>query len=208
MGHGDRISLISVESGGAVAMNFQFRRAGPGDAAALSNLAFRSKASNGYDTAFMEACRAELTFTANTMEAGETWLVETGGELAGFIDVRLQDGAAEVFAMFVEPGLKRNGLGRALWQQLETAARNLGADTVMLDADPAAVPFYEAMGCTVVGESPSGSIPGRMLPRLRKTLRGRLRRARLPSQCSLHDRGDSDRRLRPATDRGAVGLGR
>ena len=151
-------------------MDLQFRRARPEDAEALSSLAFRSKASNGYDEAFMEACRAELTCSACTMAAGETWLAETGGELAGFIDVRLQDGAAEVFAMFVEPGLKRNGLGRALWQQLETAARSLGADAVMMDADPAAVPFYEAMGCTVVGESPSGSIPGRMLPRMGKRL--------------------------------------
>ncbi|MEE4237286.1 MAG: GNAT family N-acetyltransferase [Anderseniella sp.] len=151
-------------------MNFQFRRARSEDAEALSGLAFRSKASNGYDTAFMEACRAELTVSAKTMAAGETWLAETGGELAGFIDVRLQDGAAEVFGMFVEPGLKRSGLGRALWQQLEQIARSLGVDTVMLDADPAAVPFYEAMGCTVIGEAPSGSIPGRALPRMRKTM--------------------------------------
>lgn len=152
-------------------MNFQFRRARPEDAEALSSLAFRSKASNGYDAAFMEACRAELTYSASTMAAGETWLAETGGELAGFIDVRLRDGAAEVFAMFVEPGLKRHGLGRALWKQVEAAACRLGADTITLDADPAAVPFYEAMGCSVIGEAPSGSIPGRMLPRLRKTLR-------------------------------------
>ncbi len=143
----------------------------PDDAEALSELAFRSKASNGYDATFMDACRVELTFSAATMAAGETWLAELDGKLAGFIDVRLVDGVAEVFAMFVEPDLKRGGVGRALWQQLEIAARSLGANAVMLDADPAAVPFYEAMGCFVVGEAPSGSIPGRTLPRLRKTLR-------------------------------------
>ena len=43
------------------------RRANPEDAAALTALAFRSKASNGYDRAFMEACRAELTYSAATM---------------------------------------------------------------------------------------------------------------------------------------------
>jgi GNAT superfamily N-acetyltransferase len=119
----------------------------------------------------MEACRAELTYSAATMARGETWVAELDGKLAGFIDVRLQDGVAEVFAMFVEPGLKRTGVGRALWQQLEASARHLGAVTVMLDADPAAVPFYAAMGCTIAGQAPSGSIPGRVLPRLRKTLR-------------------------------------
>ena len=146
------------------------RRANPEDAAALTSLAFRSKASNGYDAAFMEACRAELTYSAATMAAGETWFAELDGKLSGFIDVRLVDGVAEVFAMFVEPDIKRSGIGRALWHQLEIAARSLGANTVMLDADPAAVPFYEAMGCAVIGERPSGSIRGRMLPRMRKRL--------------------------------------
>jgi len=146
------------------------RRANPEDAAALTALAFRSKASNGYDRAFMEACRAELTYSAATMARGETWVAELDGELAGFIDVRLQDGVAEVFAMFVEPGLKRTGVGRALWQQLEASARHLGAVTVMLDADPAAVAFYEAMGCTIAGQAPSGSIRGRMLPRMGRRL--------------------------------------
>jgi ribosomal protein S18 acetylase RimI-like enzyme len=146
------------------------RRAIADDAAVLTALALRSKASNGYDAAFMEACREELTYSAATQAGGETWVAELGGRLAGFIDVRLVDGAAEVFAMFVEPDLKRSGVGRALWQQLETSARHLGASAVMLDADPAAVAFYQAMGCATIGERPSGSIRGRMLPRMRKTL--------------------------------------
>ena len=41
------------------------------------------------------------------------------------------------------------------------AARAIG-----LDADPHAVGFYEHMGAKVIGEAPSGSIPGRMLPRM------------------------------------------
>jgi hypothetical protein len=49
--------------------------------------------------------------------------------------------------------------------------RVLGAVRVELDSDPFAVGFYEAMRCEVFGETPSDSIPGRMLPRLRKTVR-------------------------------------
>lgn len=136
------------------------RRVNPEDAAALTALALRSKASNGYDAAFMEACREELTYSAATMAGGETWVAELGGRLAGFIDVRLVDGAAEVFAMFVEPGLKRSGVGRALWQQLETSARHLGASTVMLDADPAAVAFYQAMGVPSLASGPPAPFVG------------------------------------------------
>jgi len=36
----------------------------------------------------------------------------------------------------------------------------------MLDADPDAEPFYLHHGARRIGEVPSGSIPGRMLPRL------------------------------------------
>lgn len=36
--------------------------------------------------------------------------------------------------------------------------------------DPFAVAFYEAMGMRITGESPSGSIPGRMLPRMERRL--------------------------------------
>jgi hypothetical protein len=35
-----------------------------------------------------------------------------------------------------------------------------------IDADPGAVPFYERMGAVPAGLVPSGSIPGRFLPRL------------------------------------------
>ncbi len=45
-------------------------------------------------------------------------------------------------------------------------ARALGLSAIDIDADPGAVGFYERMGGRRVGEAPSGSIPGRMLPAL------------------------------------------
>lgn len=40
----------------------------------------------------------------------------------------------------------------------------------MIDAGPGAVGFYQAMGAERAGTAPSGSIPGRTLPRLRYRL--------------------------------------
>jgi len=37
---------------------------------------------------------------------------------------------------------------------------------VVLDADPGAEPFYARFGARRTGEVPSGSIEGRMLPRM------------------------------------------
>ena len=141
------------------------------EAAAVTALAFRSKASNGYDAAFMAACRAELTFDARTFARGETWLCQdAAGAILGFFDLRLEDGTAEVYAFFVEPDYQGQGVGRLLWSKLEARAAALGAQNIGADSDPTAVPFYLRMGMESAGEAPSGSIPGRMLPRLVKAL--------------------------------------
>ncbi len=146
------------------------RRAAAGDADALSDLSFRSKASNGYDADFMEACRDELAVTSATLADGEVWVSETNGKPVGFFDIRLEKDVLEVYSLYVDPDVKRSGFGRILWAALEERAVAMMAKAIELDADPAAVEFYTAMGCSVIGEAPSGSIPGRMLPRMRKWL--------------------------------------
>ena len=62
------------------------------------------------------------------------------------------------------------GVGRALWEKAEALARDAGAAKIGLDSDPYAEGFYLAMGAMRVGEAPSGSIPGRVLPRMTKQL--------------------------------------
>lgn len=146
------------------------RRAVTLDADALSDLSFRSKASNGYDADFMEACRDELAVTPETIADGEVWVSETNGKPVGFFDIRLENAVLEVYSLYVDPDVKRSGVGQILWAALEERAGAMSAKAIELDADPAAVEFYTVMGCSVIGQAPSGSIPGRMLPRMRKWL--------------------------------------
>jgi ribosomal protein S18 acetylase RimI-like enzyme len=136
------------------------------EADVLSRIAFRAKASHGYDAAFMEACRAELTVAPADFATRVFWAAEgSEGKVVGFAGLwRAVDGAAEVDPLYVEPTLQRGGLGRCLWAELEVHARETGVTRIVLDSDPHAVGFYERMGCRVIGEAPSGSIPGRMLP--------------------------------------------
>jgi ribosomal protein S18 acetylase RimI-like enzyme len=157
-------------------MDILIRRARPDEADLLTELSMRSKQSNGYDDAFMEACRDELTVTASRMAAGEYWVAVARGDArpdrdAGICGcVCLVEGAGagegEVHAFFIDPASKRRGIGRRLWRKLVERAAARGFKTLRLDADPAAVPFYRAMGFSVAGEAPSGSIEGRMLPRM------------------------------------------
>lgn len=74
--------------------------------------------------------------------------------------------SGEIHAFFIDPEWKRKGIGRSLWLKLFDRAKARGLAELHLDADPAAVPFYEAMGFQVTGSAPSGSIPGRSLPRM------------------------------------------
>lgn len=147
-------------------MNIEIRRARLDEAEILTDLSMRAKRSNGYDDAFMEACRAELTVTASRMEEGEYWVAEAGS-IRGCVCLReADDGHGEVHAFFIDPEFQRQGIGRLLWFKVIERARGLGIKTLCLDADPRAVTFYQAMGFVVVGEAPSGSIEGRVLPRM------------------------------------------
>ncbi len=142
----------------------------PSEASALTRLAMRSKALWGYDESFMAMCLEELTVHPATIEAGEVWVAEDGDRIVGMVEIVPEGAKTELQNVFVEPGVVRGGIGRALWQHAETRAVALGAERMELDADPNAVGFYQRMGMRIVGESPSGSIPGRMLPRMEKRL--------------------------------------
>ncbi|MBV1865501.1 MAG: GNAT family N-acetyltransferase [Rhodobacteraceae bacterium] len=139
-------------------MPIVIRKAVKSDAKRITDLVFRSKRSNGYDDTFMDACREELTVTGAQL-AGDFWVAEMDG-LKGC--TCLENGKVTTF--FVAPECKRQGIGKLLWDELLTQARRLDLGSLQLDADPAAVPFYQSLGFTVIGEVPSGSIAGRRLP--------------------------------------------
>ena len=146
------------------------RAARADEADALTELAMRAKASWGYDAAFMAACREELTFTPGKMAGLQVWIAEVGGEAAGMIALSLKAGG-EVDAFFVEPAFQGRGVGAALMAELLAAARAAGAEVLEVDADPNSEAIYAKLGFETFSRSPSGSIPGRWLPRMRLRLR-------------------------------------
>jgi GNAT superfamily N-acetyltransferase len=160
-----------LEEGKADAMSkaITVRQARAEEAAALTELAMRAKASWGYDDAFMAACRDELTLTPEKITAWQVWVAEAGGEIAGMIALSLADGA-EVEDFFVEPAFQGRGVGAALMAELLAAARAAGATVLEVDADPNAEAIYAKLGFETFTRSPSGSIPGRWLPRMRMPL--------------------------------------
>ena len=137
---------------------------------ALSALCFKSKAVWGYDSDFMEACRRELSFEPCELQSTSVVVAEQDGRIVGVAQIKVTGSEADLLKLFVEPTVLRSGIGRALFTWATELAISQGADRLSIEADPDAAPFYKRMGAQDVGLAPSGSIPGRMLPRLVKDL--------------------------------------
>ncbi|WP_433380096.1 GNAT family N-acetyltransferase [Streptosporangium sp. CA-115845] len=139
----------------------------------LSELAVRSKAHWGYDEAFMAVCRDELAISASEVEKLRTTVAEHNGRVLGFATLEGNPPEGALGMLFVEPDAIGQGIGRRLFEHAVAAAADLGFARLTIDADPNAEPFYLAMGATRIGATPSGSIPGRLLPLLAITIVGR-----------------------------------
>ncbi len=145
----------------------------PDDAAALSDLALRSKGWWGYSASFLAACRDELTL--DTEQAQRCVLMRFGDQLAGFHLLGEPQRAAgpgrgEISMLFTDPEFIGAGVGRLLFEDAKTAGAQRGWTHLLIASDPHAVGFYCRLGAVPVGERLSGSIPGRSLPLLEVAL--------------------------------------
>lgn len=146
------------------------RPARPEDCPALSELCLLSKGHWGYDAAFLDACRAELTLRPDDLIDMPAYLAETSGRPLGVAQISVDEQVAELEKLFVHPDAMRRGIGRQLFGWATVAARQAGAARLRIAADPGALPFYLSCGADLIGEVPSDSIPGRTLPLLERSL--------------------------------------
>jgi GNAT superfamily N-acetyltransferase len=156
--------FLSKNSG--VEMLLLVREARPDELPGLSDLCLRSKAVWGYDDAFLEACRRELTLQAEELDTTKVVVAEDSNGVAGMVQIKVVRKQADLLKLFVEPHMLRKGIGRQLFDWAVEQARSMGAGRLLIESDPDAAPFYRRMGARDVGVVASGSIPGRLLPRL------------------------------------------
>jgi GNAT superfamily N-acetyltransferase len=141
------------------------RDARENEAELLTGLAFRSKAYWGYSDEFMEACRQELTYTADDIRRLSFAVAECRSKVVGFYALAASSpDEVELEALFVEPSFIGKGCGRALIEHAKRRAAAGGAARLVLQGDPNAERFYRAAGGEPAGTEESASIPGRSLP--------------------------------------------
>jgi GNAT superfamily N-acetyltransferase len=136
------------------------------EAAMLGELCLRSKAVWGYDAAFLETCRAELRPGEAAIADERVHVGELDGAVVGVAEISVEQETAHLEKLFVEPSCIGRGVGARLMDWAVAAAAERGARRMVIEADPGAAEFYLRRGAREDGFAPSGSIPGRMLPRL------------------------------------------
>jgi GNAT superfamily N-acetyltransferase len=143
------------------------RRAEERDRDELARLSFHSKAYWGYDAAFMESVREQLTPSASYVAGGRVFLAEApNGSILGFYGFLYEDERLWLYDMFIAPEAIRTGIGRMLWNHAVEFARTTGERAFYIESDPNAEEFYLKMGAVRDGQRiAAGS--GRVLPVLR-----------------------------------------
>ncbi|MEM6578841.1 MAG: GNAT family N-acetyltransferase [Pseudomonadota bacterium] len=142
------------------------------DLPAASDLCLRSKAHWGYDLAFLEACREELIVTPQDLSEDQLILSVQDDQITGLAQVSCDQESCILERLFIDPNHMGQGIGRRLFDWSVTVARYQGASELIVESDPQAEGFYRRMGCQPAGTAPSGSIPGRVLPRLTLAISG------------------------------------
>ena len=152
---------------GGAATSLRIRTARVEERAALEALQWRaSLVADEYREALLANPDA-IALDPLEISAGRVPVAEDGPMLAGFaVWLPPKSGAAELDGLFVEPGLWRAGVGRRLVAEVAAAAAAIGASSLRVIANPAALDFYGRCGFVPGGEAQTrfGPAPVLTLP--------------------------------------------
>ncbi len=130
----------------------EIRRATPGDAAALTRIAFAAKGHWGYPERWISRWSETLTITPDFVSRNEVYAAHDEGKPVGFYALVERGRTIELEHLWVLPERIGTGVGRALFDHAVHRAASLGAEAVKIEADPNAEGFYRRMGARRVGE--------------------------------------------------------
>jgi len=128
------------------------RRVAPKEADALTQIALSAKAHWGYPESWMEIWTPQLTFRPEYFEENDSWVAEIDHKPIAFYTLQDKAGIAWIENLWVLPEYIGQGVGKELFLDATSRARQMGYKTLQLEADPNAVGFYEKMGMHKIGE--------------------------------------------------------
>jgi predicted GNAT family N-acyltransferase len=141
------------------------RKALVGEAAVLRSICLQSKRSWGYSDEFMTRFSEQTIMDANSISTDYVVVACQGETVIGWLRMLTNRAPMILDDLWVLPTVFGKGVGRLLFTEAISLAKELGQTEFELDSDPNAQGFYERMGCMKVGETFSSM--GRYVPRMR-----------------------------------------
>jgi GNAT superfamily N-acetyltransferase len=148
-----------------VILPLEIIRAVPSEAITLKEIAIASKSYWGYSESLITQWAQTSIITPKVIVDDLVFKACVNGPAVGWYRLILKVFPALLEDLWVLPVFIGCGIGRALFLHAVDQARGNGMLVFELEADPHAVPFYQRMGCKVIGESLSEW--GRKIPHMR-----------------------------------------
>ena len=151
---------------GAVS-NFLIRRAVISEQKELEALQLCASLTNAGDRDALLAHPDAIELPIDQIAAGAVFVSERDGAIVGFAAlVPRPDGDVELDALFVDPDVRRCGVGRSLVNHCVQIVRAQGSAALCVIGNPHASDFYTACGFTIVGTTPTRFGPGLLMRRM------------------------------------------
>jgi GNAT superfamily N-acetyltransferase len=132
--------------------NFLIRRALVTEQEELEGLQLRASLTNAGDRDALLAHPDAIELPAGQIAAGGVFVAEWKGVIAGFAAVEPRaDGESELDALFVDPNMRRRGIGRLLIEHSAEFACTRGSTSLYVVGNRHAEEFYKACGFSVMG---------------------------------------------------------
>jgi len=139
------VDSISMES-------FLIRLAVLAEKATLEDLQLRASLTNAGDRDALLAHPDAIEIPAGQLTAARVFIAEKNGAIAGFAAIEPRsDGDADLDALFVDPNIRRFGVGRLLVEHCAAIARRNGSVALHVIGNPHAKEFYRASGFEQTG---------------------------------------------------------
>jgi GNAT superfamily N-acetyltransferase len=140
------------------------RPANPSERGALEALQMRASLGNAGDRDALLAHPDAIDIPLEQIAAGRVFVLERSEVIAGFSAIMpREDGDTELDALFVDPDIQRQGIGRLLVEHCAKVARLAGSTTLHVVGNPHAQKFYLACGFKLVGSFETRFGPGLLL---------------------------------------------
>jgi GNAT superfamily N-acetyltransferase len=121
------------------------------DAVCLTEIAFAAKRHWGYPERWIQTWRGILTIRPEFIAANVAYRAVENGCTVGFYLLTKENDGMHLDHLWILPSAIGRGIGRALFEHAVEQGRQLGFQTIKIEADPNAEGFYLRMGARRVG---------------------------------------------------------